>query len=135
MHIQLGPVLKAMVLSGTKDPFLKSQLEKKIDSNPFDVSISTRTPTRKCIFSIESDDDGGSGVSSSIGLDLPKTDLIAELPSDIVKRLVRTTSEDYCVIFTKFSNDGNITSHLGHKRWQRCVEEEKGCSRRGSWRL
>jgi hypothetical protein len=30
MHIQLGPVLKAMVLSGTKDPILKSQLEKKI---------------------------------------------------------------------------------------------------------
>ena len=135
MHIQLGPVFKAMVLSGTKDPILKSQLEKKIDSNPFDVSISTRTPTRKCIFGTEPDDDGGSGVSSSIGLDLPKTDLIAELPSDILKRLVRTTYEDCCIIFTKFSNDGNIISHLGHKRWQRCMEEEKSCSRRGSWRL
>ncbi len=88
MHKQLGPVMKAMVLSTVTNESLKSQIEKKIESNPYDPSATI--PTKKCLVNGGSDDaDAGNG--SALAVDIPKTDLLSALPPDILDQMVRST--------------------------------------------
>ncbi len=89
-HAQLGPIVKAMMMSNVKDDSVKGQLEKKFDSSPFDPSIANSSPTKRCLH--ESDDDSAGveagGAASALGMDIPKTDLMSELPEDILDQLV-----------------------------------------------
>ena len=85
LHIQLGPVLKVMTLSNIQDDGIKKQVEKKFDSYPHDPSSSV--PTRRCLVADE-DEDNEAGVASTLGMEIPKTDLISELPGNIFDRLV-----------------------------------------------
>jgi hypothetical protein len=91
LHVQLGPVVKAMMLSNIKDDSVKSQLEKKFDSCPYDASVSATLPAKKCLFEGDADnkDRDVGGATSALGMDLPKTDLLSELPTDIIDQLVR----------------------------------------------
>jgi len=92
LHAQLGPILKAMVLSKIKDDSLKQQIEKKFASCPYDPSASASIRSRKClVLDEEDDDDAGGGGASSLGMNIPKTDLLSELPSDILDRMVRSS--------------------------------------------
>ena len=84
LHSQLGPTLKALVVAnGSIEQSVKDQVEKKMDSSPMTQGV---TPQKVCLISgngtNESENEGGSG------FEVPKTDIVAALPSDCIKRMV-----------------------------------------------
>jgi len=89
VHVQLGPTVKAMAFASIKTPALRNEIEKVFEENPFDSSLSSKEWPRCYILSnIADDNDAGSGHSDSgMNIELPKTDLISELPSDCLTRM------------------------------------------------
>lgn len=61
-------------------------MEKQIDANPYDPSASA-SPQRKCLIS-NKDDANEAGSAAIAGMDIPKTDLMAELPPNILSKMV-----------------------------------------------
>ena len=86
MHQHLGPILKALALSAIQDGPANIQAEKQIDANPYDPSASAN-PQRKCLV-LNKDDANEAGSAAIAGMDIPKTDLMAELPPDILSKMV-----------------------------------------------
>jgi hypothetical protein len=78
--------LKALALSAIQDGPANLQAEKQIDANPYDPSASAN-PQRKCLV-LNKDDANEAGSAAIAGMDIPKTDLMAELPPDILSKMV-----------------------------------------------
>lgn len=89
MHVQLGPTLKAVALSSIKNPSFRDEIEKMFGENPFDSSLASKEWPKSYILSNSGNDteDGGDNAGSGMNIELPKTDLIAELPSDCLSRM------------------------------------------------
>ena len=91
LHSQLGPVFKALILSGDLSPAVKALVESGIDSSPFDPSAASaeRPKTSFCVGSkaTGASDGGAEGDSSSLGIEIPKLDLVAALPDDCISRM------------------------------------------------
>lgn len=93
LHAHLGPSFKALLMSTVSDDGIRTQVEKKIDSNPFDVSASS-IATRKCLVASDTVDGDSSGGNHPVAIDLPKTDLMTKLPSDIIERMETKNGKD-----------------------------------------
>ena len=87
MHIQLGPSLKAIAVSLTKDSSFREELERVFRDNPFDTSIASSDWPMCYTFSDNLDDKTSRNSSPGMKIELPKTDLIAMLPTDCLSRL------------------------------------------------
>lgn len=86
LHQQVGPSLKSVAITLAKQAAIKDQLQKCFDENPFDSSLLSASWARTSIV--------GRGREpiqspSALALDVPKTDLCAALPPDIIAMLVR----------------------------------------------
>lgn len=98
LHVQLGPVSRALILSSCGDTSsIKSQLERTFDENPFDPDASKMGRSRECVVLQSNVAAGlkGEATASSILLDLPKIDLVASLPSDCIEKMV-----SFCISVT-----------------------------------
>ena len=89
MHVHLGPTIKAVAFSSIKNPSLRDEIEKNFEANPFDSSLaSNEWPKSYILANIGSEGEGGSANGASgMGIELPKTNLISELPSDCISRM------------------------------------------------
>lgn len=94
----MGPALKALSASLAK-PSLRGQLEKCFDESPFDASAAPSSFPRSSLATMENT--GGSSSQSALGLQVPKTDIFSELPSDIIAKLVSS----HCGVRPTFSYD------------------------------
>ncbi len=91
MHSQLGPVVKALLVSSQEtDQSVKDQIEKKINSSPLDPGASSCVREKTCLVAGNSEGDEGMGSDSAngVGFEIPKTDIVASLPSDCITRMV-----------------------------------------------
>ena len=91
LHVQLGPAFQALALSSTKEQSVRSQLEETFRDHPHDQSSSSAEWPRKSIIGDSANDSAGSGTkgsNSNLLLDIPKLDLISEIPSDCIARMV-----------------------------------------------
>lgn len=91
LHRQIGPALKALVLSLVKQQPVKDQLQKCFEENPFDPSLSTTKWTRSSIMGRISTRDGV--VEPDVALEIPTLDLMGALPADILTKLVRLNTQ------------------------------------------
>ncbi len=87
MHSQLGPTMKALVVANSRiEQSVKDQVEKKMDASPFKQDASSSTRQKVCLITSigtsESESEGGPG------FEIPKTDIVAALPSDCINRMV-----------------------------------------------
>ena len=86
MHQQLGPVLKALIQTDSElSESLKAQIFKKFEAVPFDSSASNATRVKKTLVATGSNKEMQKSTSE---IDIPKSDLVASLPSGCLKRMV-----------------------------------------------
>jgi len=87
MHTQMGPVLKALVMSNSNlESSARSQVEDLLDSSPYDPGAS-KIVREKQSFIIESSNSINTESGSSLDIEIPKTDLVASLPSKCLSRM------------------------------------------------
>ena len=89
-HVQLGPPFEALILASVKDPALRSQIQKTLSEHGHDPSASNED-WPKCSIVAATKASGQIGSSRSgagMGVELPKYDLIAELPADCIASMV-----------------------------------------------
>lgn len=90
MYQHLGPALKALLLSMTSQSTVKEQLQKCFDENAYDPAIKSANWAKRSIQLNRTNSSGSEGQSHlSVNLEIPKTDLIASLPKDLLSRMVR----------------------------------------------
>ena len=121
LHQHLGPILKAVVMSAIQDNSIRSHVEKKIDANPHDPSAMAN-PKRKCLLFKEGDENEGGG-TAGMGINIPKIDLMAELPSDILTDMVCKIA--YPPHFFSWTKSKQSFPRIGSKRKQGILEEEE----------
>ena len=83
MHVQLGPSLKALIMSNSG--LESSTIENLLASSPFDATSATVNRERTSF--VEHDSNDGVDVPSVV-VAIPKTDLVAALPSKCLTRMV-----------------------------------------------
>ncbi|KAG7371784.1 hypothetical protein IV203_017926 [Nitzschia inconspicua] len=83
IHSQLGPSFRALVLAAFKES-LREEAEKCFYDHPHDLSYKNAVWERVCLCSLMPN---GTEDISSIKLELPKLDLISELPGDCISRM------------------------------------------------
>lgn len=88
IHRQIGPGLKALALSLAKSDELKNRLQRCIENNPFDPSLSTRSWPKQSISFQNSLMCTSAQDVQRLALILPKTDLFSLLSENIVDKLV-----------------------------------------------
>ena len=87
MHSQLGPSMKALVVAnGNVEQAVKDQVEKKMVSSSMKHDAPTVPRLKSCL--ITSNGTGESVDEGGTGFEIPKTDLVASLPPDCIKRMV-----------------------------------------------
>ena len=87
LHRQIGPSLKALVLSLAKPQSFKDQLQKCFEENPYEPSLSLTQWTRSSIAGRIAKREGNA--EPDIVLEIPTFDLMSVLPADILIKLVR----------------------------------------------
>ena len=96
LHSQLGPVFKALILSGDLSAAVKTLVESGIDASPYDPASSTIEREKRSICgsgggggsgSGSATDEGGNAASALGGIEIPKMDLIAALPDNCVESM------------------------------------------------
>ncbi|OEU12196.1 ARM repeat-containing protein [Fragilariopsis cylindrus CCMP1102] len=87
MHAQLGPSLRAVTLSSISDSSFREEFDKIFKEHPYDSSLACADWPMRYLFSNSSDDNTDSNSTSGMKIELPKTDLIAELPPDCLSRM------------------------------------------------
>ena len=87
MHAQLGPSLRAVTLSSISDSSFREEFDKIFKEHPYDSSLTCADWPMRYLFSNSSDDNTDSDSTSGMKIELPKTDLIAELPPDCLSRM------------------------------------------------
>lgn len=103
IHVQLGPAFQAVSFAAaSKDQSLRDQLESTFNEHPFDPSSSSaKWPKNSiCCGPASSTAEGGQS-GSGLQLEVPKLDLLAELPADCISRMVSTVA-DLCVDLLEF---------------------------------
>lgn len=85
-HRQLGPAFEALVFASVKDQSLREQLHKTFHEHPHDATSSKSDFPKQSIFATQQG--GASEPGVGIDIDIPKLDLIAELPNDCIARMV-----------------------------------------------
>jgi hypothetical protein len=89
LHRQVGPGLKGLAMSLSKQPNIKEVLQKCFDENPFDSSTQFASWPRSSVVSRgNAVTGGGRAPSPAFTLNVPRTDLFAALPPDIMTKLV-----------------------------------------------
>lgn len=88
-HVQLGPTFEALVMASIQDNSLKSQAQKIFVECPFDPTASESSWAKQSILASETSKAGTSISESTFQMDLPRMDLLAEIPGDCVTRMVR----------------------------------------------
>lgn len=83
LHRHIGPSFKAVSTSLAKKPDLKDRLTQCFDSNPHDPALKNFEWPRSSL-AVK-----GGAAGGSLDLDVPKSDLFANLPDDILAKLVR----------------------------------------------
>lgn len=93
MHSQLGPTMKALVVAnGIVEQTVKDQVEKKMDSSPMKHDAAHASRLKSCL--ITSNGTAESADEGDTGFEIPKTDLVASLPPDCIKRMV-----SFCMMY------------------------------------
>jgi hypothetical protein len=104
LHVQLGPIFKALLMSECDDSS-RSELEKLVESHPFDPTCSSAEWPKVSIVGNgrtrgKGNDDNNHNVDSDsnedtdLGIEIPRFDLFATLPSDCVSKMVRRICVD-----------------------------------------
>jgi hypothetical protein len=91
LHKQLGPALRSLFLSITKQQSVKEQLQKCFDENAYDSSIqSAGVWCKKTLFGgVTTTNSSSDGRKQQNGaLEIPKIDFMLVLAKDILPRLV-----------------------------------------------
>ena len=91
LYTQVGTKLKALSMSLAKQQDAKNSLEKCFNEIEFDPLAVPTTWKKYCV--VQSI--GGVGAENeppSVDLDIPKTDLLSVLPSDIISQMVSSAS-------------------------------------------
>ena len=88
IHSQIGPSFKAISVTSVQDPSLREEFEKTFIEHPYDPSTKNAQWPKCYIFAsdVSKGSDGGSS-GPGLQLELPKLDLLAELPSDCISRM------------------------------------------------
>jgi len=98
MHSQLGPMLKALLNSNTSvEDSVKTQVENKMNLSPMDPAVKTKTWPKRCLVLIKEASDGenaGGDEGNSLGIEIPRTDLVANLPPDCLTRMGLKENKD-----------------------------------------
>ena len=95
LHSQLGPVFKALILSGDLSSAVKTLVESGIDASPYDPASSTTARAKSSICGNGASRDSATdpsngerrGPAALGGIEIPKMDLIDALPDDCVERM------------------------------------------------
>ena len=95
LHLQLGPTFQAIAFAEVgSDQSLRAELEKSFSEHPYDPSTSTAGwPKYSLCGATNSGGADRDKDSSGLKLEVPKMDLISELPGDCIARMVRSTVE------------------------------------------
>lgn len=128
LHLQLGPVARALILSSCDDAgSVKSQLERAFDENPFDAAAAKMERSRACVV-LQSNNASGSNdagaASSTVLLDIPKLDLQASLSSDCIKKMVSCMLLPCSSLVSLFNNRVVLPS-TGMQRGKERMEDAK----------
>lgn len=86
MHVQLGASFKAIALSSSKDSSFREDVEKTFTEHPFDPSTPNMEWPKRCIC-VVSQNGGRDNPGAVLDVNLPRMDLIAELPTDCLSRM------------------------------------------------
>jgi hypothetical protein len=89
LHRQIGPGLKSLAVSLSKQSSTKEQLQKCFEENPFDPSFSSAIWPRSSVVGRAKNHVGNGESTPALVLDVPTVDLLALLPADILSKLVR----------------------------------------------
>ena len=96
MHVHLGPAFQAVAFASVgNDDSLRTQLESCFNQHAFDPSSKSAEWPKSSIcsgFGDKANEDGQSG-GAGLNLEIPKMDLIAELPEDCISRMVSSSSD------------------------------------------
>ena len=85
-------MVKALIVSNNEiDQSVKDQVEKKINSCTVDPGASAVVRQKTCLIEVKGidDDERTGGAGNGAGFEIPKTDIVANLPSDCLTRMVR----------------------------------------------
>jgi hypothetical protein len=86
LYQQLGPILKSLIQSESGlSESLKTQIDKKLESYTFDSSAASTIRSKKTLIVTESD---GEVKQNTLGIEIPKSDLVASLSTGCLKRMV-----------------------------------------------
>jgi hypothetical protein len=122
----MGPVFQALALSACKDQSLRAELEVAFREHPHDRSSATADWPKRSIVngSGNSNTDGGDS-APGLQLEMPKMDLLSEIPADCITRMVRP---DWLPVIgltgLQFSFVFSVV-FIGLKRWKNCLESSK----------
>ena len=94
LHIELGPIFKALLLSQCKDS-MRDQLEKTLDSHPHDPSCASAEWPKVSIAGNStakgqpgSGSEGASDDNMGLSLDIPRMNLFEHISGDCVTKMV-----------------------------------------------
>jgi hypothetical protein len=92
MHNQVGPPLKALVLTMIKLPTVKEEFQKCFEAHPYDpLAKSTDWPKKSIALGVAV---GNVNENQNVAsFEIPNTDIFVALPRDILSRLVRSQHE------------------------------------------
>ena len=85
IHVELGPPFRALMLSSASDT-IKAAVEAVCADNPFDPRAVNDVRPKRCIILRSSSTDNGVN-NSYQGIEVPKTDLVAELGDDCIAKM------------------------------------------------
>ena len=95
-HVQLGPPLEALVATAIKDSSLRDQLQKAFSEHPHDPTVAVSSWPKCSILGAKRQVEGNQKSSDGFfGLDIPKFDLVNELPADLLTRMVSLVDVDF----------------------------------------
>lgn len=87
-HAHIGPAFKAVSNSLAK-PALRDELERCFEKNKYDPTLQKQEWSKRSLFDSRYSQPGKGVLSgSAIALEVPRSDLMADLPDDCVQRLV-----------------------------------------------
>lgn len=87
----MGPPFQAVALSLTKDQSVRNQLEETFRDHPHDPTSQSADWPKRSIVGARADDataSEGKSSNSTMLLEIPKLDLISEIPSDCITKMV-----------------------------------------------
>jgi hypothetical protein len=88
-HTQLGTPLEALVAASIKDMSLRDQIQKTFSEHPHDPSVAMSSWPKCSILGVTRQVEGNQKSAEGIlGVDIPKFDLVSELPADLLTRMV-----------------------------------------------